>query len=112
MLHSAPSCSLLWRSTCRLADLAFAARCCALCSLLWMASGLLRDFLPRKTIKGQCAPLLNNNEAGSKSYCLMFFWAAAGKTSQSFVRCPSIEGAKVSSIARNAPPLGKYEART
>ena len=37
---------------------------------------------------------------------------AAGKTSQPSVLRPSIEGAKVSSIARNAPPLGKYEART
>ena len=96
-----------------MADLAFAARCFALCSLLWMASGLLRDFLPRKTSKGQCAPALNSNALGSKSYFLMCFCTATGKTSQSFVRCPSIEGAKVSSIARNAPaPLGKYEART
>ena len=101
-----------WKPSCRLVDLAFAARCFALCSLLWMASGLLRALLPRKIGKGQCAPPLNNKSLGSKSYGLMFFCAAAGKTSQPFVRRPSIEGAKVSSIARNAPPWGKYEART
>ena len=51
--------------------------------------------------------------AGIKKSFLTGFCTATGKTSQSFVSCPSIEGVRVSSIARNAfAPLGKYEART
>ena len=34
-------------------------RTLALTSLLWMASGLLRGLMPRKTSKGMCAPLGN-----------------------------------------------------